>query len=207
MKILAIGAHFDDIELGCGGTLYKHYTRGDEIFYLIITKSDYKSSINKHTRTSSQAKKEGYKSAKLLEANIIEGNFETLTLQPNKELINFLCEKISYIKPDVVYTHFKGDQHMDHRAVAQASIIATRNVDSVFAYMSNIYDTEPLFNPNKFVDISKYFKTKQKMINFFKSEKETHNWVKQLILFNGLYGFKNGVEYCEPFYIIKQIDR
>ena len=54
MKILAIGAHFDDIELGAGGALLKHYKNNDEIFYLILTKSDYKSCTN-HIRTLDEA--------------------------------------------------------------------------------------------------------------------------------------------------------
>ena len=88
MKILAIGAHFDDIELGCGGTLLKHKYNGDDIYNLVVTKSDYKSDIVKHTRSKDDAFDEGEKSANLIGATLIVGNFETLSLTPNKELIN-----------------------------------------------------------------------------------------------------------------------
>ena len=36
-NILAIGAHPDDVELGCGGTISKHLELGDEVYVLIIT--------------------------------------------------------------------------------------------------------------------------------------------------------------------------
>ncbi len=207
MKVLAIGAHFDDIELGCGGTLYRHYKNKDEIFYIVVTKSDYKSHIIDHERTEQDAINEGIQSAKFLNVKLIQGNFETLTLQPNKELINYLCKKIADISPDVVYTHFIGDQHLDHQAVAKASMIATRNINCVYSYLPNLYNTNPTFKPNYFVDISEEFDIKLTLLKLFKSEASSHNWEKQLKLYNGIYGFKNSVEYCEPFQLIKQINR
>ena len=41
MKILAIGAHYDDVEIGCGGMLLKRSDKGDEITILTITDSGY----------------------------------------------------------------------------------------------------------------------------------------------------------------------
>ena len=40
-KILAIGAHFDDIELGCGGTLAKHARAGDNVYAYVATLSGF----------------------------------------------------------------------------------------------------------------------------------------------------------------------
>ncbi len=204
MNVLAIGAHFDDVELGCGGTLLKHVSKGDNVYILVVTKSDYVSNISNHQRNKTDAYKEGLLSAKSYDAQLITGNFETLTLTPNKELINYLSKVIYEIKPKIVYTHFIGDQHLDHKAVAEASLIATRNVDEVYSYMSNIYDTNPKFSPNYFVDISDFFDKKIKKVNIYKSELETHkHWSEQLKLFNGLYGLKEHKKYVEPFEVIK----
>lgn len=41
MNILAIGAHFDDIEIGCGGALAKHVANGDRVFCQVITDLKY----------------------------------------------------------------------------------------------------------------------------------------------------------------------
>ena len=63
MKVLAIGAHFDDVELGCGGTLLKHRDRGDDIYIVVITHSAYESPAKGCKRRKEIARAEGEKSA------------------------------------------------------------------------------------------------------------------------------------------------
>lgn len=207
MKILAIGAHFDDVELGCGGTLINHLKKGDDITILVVTQSGYVSKTTSHIRDNQIAYTEGKKSASLLHADLITGNFETLNLSASKELINYLCEQIKKINPQIVYTHYVGDQHLDHQAVAKASIIATRHVKKVLSYVSNIYDTYPTFSPNYIVNISDAFENKLKLIDCFESEKETHRgWKRQLEVLNGMYGIKIGKTFAEPFQVIRIVE-
>lgn len=207
MRVLAIGAHFDDVELGCGGALIRHTTNGDDVSILVVTKSDYVSKNVEHIREEQTALNEGLKSANMLHANLISGPFKTLELEASKELVNFLCEEVHKINPQVVYTHFVGDQHLDHQAVAKASLIATRCVNKVVSYVSNVYDTHPVFSPNYFVDISSVFERKMDLIDCFVSEKETHpNWRRQLESLNGLYGIKIGKKFAEPFEIIRIVE-
>ena len=207
MKVLAIGAHFDDVELGCGGTLLNHLKNKDQLNVLVVTKSGYTSKMTNHERNNKVACKEGMKSAKLLKSNLIMGNFETLKLTASMELVNYLCKQIKQINPDIVYTHFLGDQHLDHQAVAKASIIATRNTKKVLAYMSNVYDTVPKFEPNYFVNISDTFEEKISLINCFESEKETHlQWKKQLKAMSQIYGIKIGREFAEAFQVVRIVE-
>ena len=58
MKILAIGAHFDDVEIGCGGTLLKWKDEGHDIVIMTITDSEYTLPSNGFSRTSQIAKTE-----------------------------------------------------------------------------------------------------------------------------------------------------
>ena len=58
MKVLAVGAHFDDIELGCSGTLLNHKSKGDDVYMVVITNSGYKDPNGKMTRTNKIAEKE-----------------------------------------------------------------------------------------------------------------------------------------------------
>lgn len=205
MKVLAIGAHYDDVELGCGGTLLKHKDNGDEIYILVVTESDYSNRSNNHNRFKNDAIREGEATAEFVGAKLIPGDFPTLELKSDKNLINYIIKIVEDVKPDVVYTHFIGDQHLDHKAVAECSLIATRTVDNVYAYVSNIYDTNPVFEPNYFVDISNYFNKKLSLIKIFESEQETHpNWYKQLEYFNGLYGLKQYTSFVEPFKVLRE---
>ena len=50
MKVLAIGSHFDDVELGCGGSLAKHVAKGDEVVVYIATVSGFANHRNKEIR-------------------------------------------------------------------------------------------------------------------------------------------------------------
>jgi LmbE family N-acetylglucosaminyl deacetylase len=204
MKVLAIGAHFDDVELGCGGSLWKHQKNNDDLYILVITQSDYYSEETHHKRTKEEALEEGKNAAFLIKAQLIIGNFKPLELTASKELINYLCRIISEVKPDVVYTHFAGDQHLDHKAIGEASLIATRTVNQVYAYISNVYETLPVFSPNCFVDISDEFEHKIQLVECYQSEKKTHpRWREQLTYFNGIYGIKNRADYVEPFQVIR----
>ncbi len=66
MNVLAIGAHFDDLELGCGGTLIKHVKRGDNVTMLVVTKSSYNDPNNKVIRRAEVAYEEGEKAASIV---------------------------------------------------------------------------------------------------------------------------------------------
>jgi len=59
MNILAIGAHFDDVELGCGGALARHVDEGDSVFAYVATVSGYTNINNQIVRTKEDASLEG----------------------------------------------------------------------------------------------------------------------------------------------------
>jgi N-acetylglucosamine malate deacetylase 1 len=65
-KILAIGAHCDDIELGCGGTLARHVTRGDSVTCLILTRSGYRNPKGELVRADETAEAEARAASKVL---------------------------------------------------------------------------------------------------------------------------------------------
>lgn len=205
MKVLAIGAHFDDIEIGCGGSLLKHMKNNDDIYMLVITKSNYKD--KDHTRLSSAAFKEGKKNAKYLGAELIIGNFKTLTLTANKKLVDYISEVVEDIKPDIVYTHFYGDQHLDHEAIGKASLICCRNVFKVLMYSSNSYQCTKLFVPNYFIEISDFINEKLYLIDNYKSEKnKIEKYKNNTEIINKYYGIKNNKQYCEGFMVSKIIE-
>ena len=65
MNILAIGAHFDDIELGCGGALAKHVANGDNVYAYVATKSGFTNHQNIEIRSNDIATKEGENAMKV----------------------------------------------------------------------------------------------------------------------------------------------
>jgi len=209
MKILAIGAHFDDIELGCGGTLLKHQERGDEIYLLVVTHSEYSSTIKGYTRKKDIARAEGEKSASLLGAHLICLNEAPLVLFPTEKLATRIEDVVNEIKPDRVYTHQSNDSHSDHAAVGYASIRACRKCDEVLCYRSNWYIMDNITeNDNYYVDISDFINKKITLLNTFESEMEMINsWLDFVKSQNRASGAKVGVDYTETFKLIKMFWR
>ena len=75
MNILGVGAHYDDLELGCSGTLIKHVNNGDNVLMLVITDSSYKNPSGDLIRSRKTAYKEGVNAAKLIGAKLICLNY------------------------------------------------------------------------------------------------------------------------------------
>lgn len=209
MKVLAIGAHSDDVELGCGGTLLKHKENGDEIYILVVTDSAYISQTKKYHRTSVEAKREGERSARYLNAKLMYCNKKAVALVPTEKLVLEIETIVNQIKPDVVYTHQPNDSHADHAAVGYVSIRACRKCDKVLQYRSNWYIMDNCQDDNYYVDISKFIDDKIKILNFFKSEMKFVNgsWIDFVKKQNSAAGAKVNVAYAETFHLVKMFVR
>lgn len=147
MNILAIGAHPDDIELGCGGTLVKHVAAGHTVTMLIITIGET------GPGDVSQRRAEQEEAARVMGvANVVFGEFPDGTVSNHElglvHLIESVCREH---KISTVYTHSPQDAHQDHRAVALASWGACRAVPQVLQYDS---PSSIGFDPTVYVDIT-----------------------------------------------------
>ena len=202
-KILAIGAHFDDIEIGLGGTILNHTKCGDKVYMLVITDSGYNNRKN-HERKSSEAMKEGLRSAKMLGAELITLNYEALKLKADDKLIFDIKKIVDQIMPDRIYTQSVFDCNLDHVAVGEATLAACRDCPQILSYKSNNYMTEESFHPNFFIDISKFIAQKEKDLKLFKSEwPKPLKWIRMSRALADFYGGVAGVEYAEGFFVIK----
>jgi LmbE family N-acetylglucosaminyl deacetylase len=145
MKVLAVGPHPDDIEIGCGGTLIKYAHKGHDVFLLIITKGEMGG--KGQTRYEEQLKAAEIIGAK----DVFWGDFtDTELLDKGNDMIHTVERFIDTIKPDFIFVNFLDDTHQDHRAVNRAVLSATRYVKNVLFYE---VPTTNNFIPNVFVDI------------------------------------------------------
>jgi len=151
MKILAVGAHPDDIEFGCGGTLFKYTAKGHRAYLMIMTRGDQggKPEVRAREQTDSQAI--------LGVEHIFWSDYQDTKLVVDKEMINKIEAVIAQVDPDFILTHFPYDTHQDHRHLAQATISATRYIQNVMFFEG---PTTQNFTPNVYVDISAELKTK-----------------------------------------------
>jgi len=145
MKILAIGAHPDDIEIGCAGNLLKYANSGSDLYLMVMTAGE--KGGDTETRKAEQIK-----SAEILKArDLIWGGYQDTQLSPNmNRMISDIENILKKIKPDFFLAHFGDDSHQDHRSLYKAAVSASRHTKNVLFYE---VPTTQNFSPSVFVDI------------------------------------------------------
>ena len=135
MKILVVGAHLDDIELACGGTIAKAIKNGHQVKTLIMSKSGYTNKEGEVQRSDDVAVKEGVDALKTLGVKDIDIlDFETKDIPFRSDVVNAIDLVMSEYNPDVIFTHHPFDTHQAHEGVAKATIAAARRKNTVFFF-------------------------------------------------------------------------
>lgn len=199
-RAIFIGAHPDDIELGCAGTILK-YHNFDKTFIIMTCGREPESteSITRRKEQIKAAKKMGIDDVRFL--GLSDGNVIC-----NNETVNKLKSVIKEMSPDLIFTHYWNDTHKDHRATYEITIEATRNRDNMIFYKS--YSSVG-FEANLFVDISDYLNEKERIIRLHDSQLKKYNnknlkLVDTVILENRTIGYRLKTQAAESF-IIKHI--
>lgn len=190
MKILAIGAHYDDVELNCAGTLFRAKDMGYEIYLVVCTNGDKGGSVRKRKQEQKEVSKiMGYK-------KVFELGFEDGMLDVRPKFIDKLSKIVYKVKPDFVITHTDDDFHQDHRAVSQAVRVVNRfSLFSTILFPSQ--DSKLPFLGNFYVDITDYFEKKIKLLKKFKTQNH-RDWFKRDVLSSRNLGIGKAL-YSEKF--------
>ena len=153
--ILAIGAHFDDIEIGVGGTLLKHRDFDDKI-YLAITHSDEDKSGDVRDRIIEEFRS----------LDIININPSNLKLFYIRDKHTDIVWNLDQLNPDIIYTMYGNDSHYAHVEASKIGQAVGRKMYSqVILYNSG---SSIDFTPNVFSIID--FDKKQELLNCFQSQ-------------------------------------
>jgi LmbE family N-acetylglucosaminyl deacetylase len=194
MNILAIGAHPDDLEFGCAGTLYRFAREGHKIHLLILTSGEIGG--DSHVRRQEQEA-----SAKVLKATLSWGGFRDTDIPLTRELIQEIEKPIKKLKPEIVFTLFNEDSHQDHRKVSQATITASRHSRSVLMYEC---PSTSNFNPVIYCDIGPVLKQKMAALTAHRSQ-VFQTKVRDLSIVESakataiFRGYQDRVKYAEAF--------
>ena len=147
-SILAIGAHPDDIELGCGGTIARHVAVGDNVAMLVVTHGEV------GPGDVLQRVHEQRRAADVLGVNTLLWGNDIPDCQVSLHelaVVHLIEAAIRDVDATIVYTHSPNDSHQDHRAVALCTMGAARGVSTLMSYGA---PSALQFNPTAFVDIS-----------------------------------------------------
>jgi LmbE family N-acetylglucosaminyl deacetylase len=201
VNVLAIGAHFDDVEIGCGGSLARHRSRGDRVFVYVATTSGYVHWERGRERTCDEAAREGRAAAEVLGVELLTGGHQTKRVPFGVDLIEEFERLIGMLDIGVVYTHWVHDVHQDHAALGRATLAAARNVSTVLMYRSNWYAAAECWSPNCYVDVTAHVDLKESALRCHASEvaKRGEEWVTHWRRETQRAGLTVGVDDAEAF--------
>jgi LmbE family N-acetylglucosaminyl deacetylase len=160
-RVLAVGAHPDDIELGCAGTLAAHRAAGDEVTMIVLTGGQ-----NGPGRTTERWA-EAQRAALVLDTELIWCGLVDCTLTPDSNLVGMIENAIKTTGADVIYVHAPEDSHQDHRAAAAATMSAARMGCRILHYRS---PSTVQFHPSVFVDVEAHLETKLEALDCHRTQ-------------------------------------
>jgi len=152
-RVLAVGAHPDDIEIACGAAMARLHDSGHAIWGIVMTAGE-------RGGDSTVRPGEARSGASFLGLDNVRicAFPDTRLSESGGAMISAIEEQIALFKPDVIFTHSAHDLHQDHRAVHEATLRAARNHDTIFCFESPSVTQE--FTPTVFVDVADYIDVK-----------------------------------------------
>ncbi len=147
-RVLFIGAHPDDIELGCGA-LIAHIIPQSEV--MCVTLSD-----NQKNPELTNLPAEHFRSMAVLgvpEKNVILGQFETRRFpECRQEILEYMIQLNKSFQPEIVFVHTRADIHQDHATITEEGLRAFRGT-TVLGY--DVLRSSYGFFPNFLVEVTK----------------------------------------------------
>jgi LmbE family N-acetylglucosaminyl deacetylase len=218
MRVLAVGAHPDDLEISCGGTLVRYLQRGDEVVMAHAANGDKGSYVHTAEETARIRDAEARRAAEIAGASYVAlGLVDGDIIASDREQRRLIVDLVRQARPDLIITHHPDDYHSDHndlsKLVFDCSFLATLpNLDTGVAHLPAvppIYYMETFaglaFNPTEFVDIGATIEVKLAMMSAHDSQvawiREHHGAeiVDQLRANARFRGQQCGVLYAEGF--------
>ena len=199
MNVLAIGAHPDDIEYGCGGMLTKYAQKGHDVFLWVA--SDGALGGDGAVRKQEQAE-----SARIMGVReVFWGDYPDTEIPLTRELIVRIESVIRRIEPRMIFVHYPDDTHQDHRNLAQGTQSATRYVPNFLFYEG---PTTQNFAPNCYTDIESVLDDKLACLKAHRSQVAKTN-IEDLSILElarssaNFRGIQARVKYAEAFQSIR----
>ncbi|MGE5559150.1 MAG: PIG-L deacetylase family protein [Bacillota bacterium] len=225
MNILAIGAHPDDLEIGCGGTLAKYGAAGNKVFMCIVSSGNVGHKIIPPEELVKIRRMEALESGKVIGAEVVFLEESDLFVRAeNMQTREKIVDVIRDTKPDLIITHNPRDYMDDHEETSKlvygASMAATVPYYPTryehYPRLVPIYYMEPLCGvnslPGEYVDITGFIETKLQMLEKHASQvkwlkdhdgMDMMDMVKTMAKFRGYQcdtGYAEGFTHCRTYH-------
>lgn len=204
-RVLIVGAHYDDAELGAGGIGAKLAAHGREVYKLTLTDNEHTSELMGLHVTYESSKSDSARACAVL--GIEEVEFAPLPcthLVYSKETMQRLETILFEKRIDTVFMHFSADYNEDHVEAHKICKTAARHCKNLLTYQSNGYIlTEPYY-PTIFCDISAFAGKKLQALHCYEKQHNRGGNLFEISLEkNRAWGYAHHCEYAEAFHAIK----
>jgi LmbE family N-acetylglucosaminyl deacetylase len=199
-RVLAIGAHPDDIEIAAGGTLAKMRDAGYQIAALVLTQGE-KGGNAKFRQTEAV---NGAEFLGLVDIQVLDCT-DTRLMTDAVDVTNAIEAMIQKSKPDIIITHSNHDIHQDHQLVYEATLRAARDTRTTILCYESPSVTQD-FRPTYFVEVGEYVDIKIQAIREHRDQSNKSYMKADLI--RGKLAFRGGqakVDYAEGFEVVRMI--
>lgn len=186
--ILVLAPHIDDETIGCGGTIFKHSSAGNQVTVLFVADC-----------TPERIKEGEAAGAVLGVSKKIFWEYRSKTLTQFSEIEERLLTLVQETRPDVIYIPSLIDRHNDHVALNYFFFNALKNLKKNFMIYS--YEVWTTLIPNVVVDISDQVEIKKKAMACYPSQLASHNWLEGTLSLNRYRGMiANAKSHGEAFF-------
>jgi LmbE family N-acetylglucosaminyl deacetylase len=192
LNILCIGAHPGDPEFGCGGTLAKYSDAGHQVTLLYLTRGEAGDPSKSYAESAALRTKEAETACAILKARAVFAG----QIDGNTELNKVSNENMSHLilseKPDIVFTHWPLDSHVDHQIAGLLTLTAwikSGRQFHLYFYEVNTGSETMGFEPTDYVDITEVRQKKKQAMFAHQTQnpqEEYDGWFKAMEDFRGL---------------------
>lgn len=206
LNVVCVGAHPDDAESGCGGTLAKFATLGHHVTILCLTRGeagirDSEGHVTAVLRTAEAERGGKLIGARVVFANQVDGQTES-DVRRSLEFSRILAS----LTPDIVFAHWPLDTHRDHRTASVLAYDAWQRVGESFTLvyyevMAGIQTHH--FEPNHFVDVSSTWALKRDSIYAHQSQRPGRFYPYHEEM-EKRRGEQSEIERAEAFFVVRK---
>jgi LmbE family N-acetylglucosaminyl deacetylase len=202
LKVVCVGAHPDDPESGCGGTLARYATAGHQVTAIYLTRGEAGIQGKAHDEAATIRTAEAEAACKILGARaVFAGQIDGAT-EVNRERAKALLDLLAAEEPDVVFTHWPIDTHPDHQAASLLTLRAYLGSGKRFAlYFFEVNSGSQTlgFVPTAYVDITATRERKKQALFAHRSQDGERIYSKHHEVMENFRGRELGVAAAEAF--------
>ncbi len=199
--VLCLGAHSDDIEIGCGGAVLTLTRQLSDlsVCWVVFTADGRRQA---EAKKSAAAFLRNAGKSKVIIKQFRNGYFPF----EGASIKDFFESLKSQVQPELIFTHFRDDRHQDHRLISDLTWNTFRN-HLVLEYEIPKYDGD-LGSPNLFMPLSEQVAMEKanSLCRFFSTQNNKHWFDRETFLaLMRLRGMESCSKYAEAFYVRKMV--